>query len=84
MRKKNEEKIVRRAIPDLFGDGKTEVHSNYVCFQVPSEAYKKIREWLNKNDRLEVATGGKDDHLKLCILNKRKQRLYEVRGYRGN
>jgi len=84
MNKKDEEKTIRKAIPDLFGDGKVEVYSNYVSFQIPAAAYKKIREWLDKQDTLTVFSGGKDEHLRLCILNEREQRLYAARGHTGN
>jgi hypothetical protein len=86
-----DEEMIKRAMPEVFGDGQVEVHSNYVMFNIPLTAYQKVREWLDRGEarQLEIYTSCRskdhpDENLKLCIINRKEQDAYAARGYQGN
>jgi hypothetical protein len=90
MRKRTRKDVLQKAAPDLFGNKKVEVHTNYVGFPVPAAVHNKVREWLDKGDgnpgrnRLFVVTMNRNEELRIAIINLREQRLYEARGCRDN
>ena len=86
MKKRTERDILEKAAPDLFGDKTVLVKKNFVQFGVPAEAWKKIREWLDKGDgdQLLIVTVAPDSKLQLVIINEREQQLYVARGYKDN
>lgn len=81
---KKQTRIIKKALPEIFGKTRTEVYTNYVEFSIPAEAFKVIRGWLDRHETLEVSTIGRDEHLRLVIINLEEQTLYEKRGHRGN
>jgi hypothetical protein len=58
-----------------------EVKKNYVEVSIPTEVYNRLREWLDKDDILNIGT---DRQGHLVLMNEREQREYEARGYKDN
>jgi len=75
--------ILQKAIPDLFGNKRYEVKSNYVVFPVPAAVHRQVHELLDKGDgdALAVGISNQDKELRLVIVNLKEQKL-GVKDYR--